>query len=125
MSAIHDSALFTSDSSSGQQWVAPARVLRVIDADTLVMERDCGCRIKMHLTVRLLGINAPEMRTPEGADARQFVMDWLAQHGMSVTLQTFKDENDSFGRYLACVSVGQHCLNEELLKAGHAKEYRK
>jgi endonuclease YncB( thermonuclease family) len=126
MTAVWDANLMASDSSSGEwPYLYQATVVRVIDADTLCLAADLGFGIAHTLKVRLLGIDSPEMKTAEGLDARQFVVSWLEQHGGKVVVQTKKDRSDSFGRYLAYVSVGQHCLNDELLKAGHAKEYRK
>lgn len=122
MSAAFDANLMTSDSSGGEwPYIYQATVVRVIDADTLCLSVDLGFGTSHTLKVRLLGIDAPEMKTAAGLDARQFVVSWLEQHGGKVRIQTKKDRSDSFGRYLAYVSVGNACLNDELLAAGHAE----
>lgn len=127
MTAAFDANLFTSGSTDADnwRWVFAATVTRVVDADTLCLSVDVGFGISHTLKVRLLGINCPELNTPEGVVARSFVVSWLEQHGAKIRLQTVKDKADSFGRYLAYVSVDGHCLNDELIAAGHAVEYRK
>ena len=47
---------------------------RVVDADTLLVEVDCGFGCRMEQRLRLRGIDAPELKTPEGARARAFVV---------------------------------------------------
>lgn len=131
MTAAFDANLMTSDSSDGSSRCYPAKLIRIIDADTLVVNIDLGFYDWRHdQRVRLMGVNAPEMDTPAGKAARDFVCGWFATHGQQMRLVTVKDrshkdKSDSFGRYLAWVSVGGVSLNEELVKAGHAVEYRK
>jgi endonuclease YncB( thermonuclease family) len=125
VSAVHDANLFTSDSAgSDWPWLYQAKLTRIVDADTLVLDVDLGFGIWHSLKVRLLAVNAPEMNKPEGIAARNFAQQWFDQHGTKVRIQTRKDKADSFGRYLAWVSVGGNSLNEALLKAGHAEVYR-
>jgi len=118
----------------------------VYDGDTITrVDIDLGFRIRTEQRVRLLGLDCPEIRprNPDGkrtaADldaekaaavaAREFVRTWLREHSDYV-LQTRVDRSatDSFDRYLARIygSKGdaQHCLNDDLLQAKHAKKFR-
>lgn len=111
-----------------------ARVLKVVDGDTLHVEIDLGMDVRHRTTVRLYGINAPEMGAPGGIDARIFVADWMLANAHDsgngedwVRLTTIKDKREKYGRYLANVypwQVGDGLsLNDSLLDLGHAQEY--
>ena len=50
-----------------------AFVERVVDADTLIVKIDLGFETRIRQYLRLRGINAPEISTPEGKRARDFV----------------------------------------------------
>jgi micrococcal nuclease len=94
-----------------------------VDGDTLDVTLDLGFRIAHKVRLRLKGINCPEMRTDEGKAAKQFVVDWLAAR--KVTVSTFKDATEKYGRYLARVVAADGDLNTALVEAGHAvhKDY--
>jgi len=49
-----------------------AQVLNVHDGDTLRLRTDLGFYIRFDQTVRLAGLNAPELSTPEGKAAQAF-----------------------------------------------------
>lgn len=51
-------------------WTYRARGARVIDGDTLEMEIDCGFSVRVEAAVRLLGVDAPELREAGGPEAR-------------------------------------------------------
>ncbi len=109
-------------------WVFRARWTRVVDGDTLHVYLDQGFHAYRIENLRLLGLNAPEMRgdTREaGLKARQFVIDWLADADSSslewsLIIQT--EKADAFGRYLATIwrVVDGACLNDDLLTSGNA-----
>jgi len=72
------------------------RLLRVVDADTIRADVDCGFRIWLHdVALRLLRIDAPEKATPEGKAAAV----WLAQYLMGKQLVATTYKGDSFGRW--------------------------
>lgn len=101
-----------------------AVVWKVVDGDTMHLNLDLGCDVSMRMTVRLAGLNTPEMSTDEGVAAKDFVNEWLSYHaaGGKVRVLTIKDRKEKYGRYLANIwSVDlKHCLNTDLLKNGHA-----
>jgi endonuclease YncB( thermonuclease family) len=78
-----------------------AVVVRVIDGDTLVVTVDLGFRISTTVHVRVRGLHAPELTTPEGKAVAAHVTSLLAQRP-NVLVQTFKDRQ-SFSRWVADV----------------------
>lgn len=100
-------------------------VTKVVDGDTLWLQVDLGIDISVRLSVRLYGLNTPEMSTPEGPVAKQFVLDWLEASSNSLVLRTIKDRKEKYGRYLGIIlDVGTgKSLNDALLEAGLAVPY--
>lgn len=80
-----------------------ARVVRVIDGDTIEVDVDLGFKIRQTVIVRLFGLNAPELPTPEGKAAKE----WLTKQieNQTVTIRTVKDRKEKYGRYLAFVDA--------------------
>jgi micrococcal nuclease len=105
-----------------------ASVARVVDGDTLDLDLDLGFSITLRQRVRLIGIDAPEVRTRDAAEKARglataaHVVGWLGRPGQ-VLVTTTKD--DKYGRMLAdCFRVGEPSLCEELLAWGLAVPYR-
>lgn len=116
-------------------WTVPAIITRVIDGDTYVADIDLGWRVWMRdARIRLAGVNAPEMSTPEGVTARAWAVNTLNRQmavgdsgPLSVPVQVISHSLDKYGRVLADVyydldptGAGRRHLNGELLAAGHA-----
>lgn len=102
-----------------------ARVVRVIDGDTVVLNVDLGFDIHhTNMTVRLWGINAPEMNTPEGKQARAWLVEKLANQ-TDILFDSRKDKADKYGRYLAVLwrDGDISSLNDQMVVAGHAQFY--
>jgi endonuclease YncB( thermonuclease family) len=105
-------------------WTVPARVTRVVDGDTLVADLDLGWGIwHIGAKVRLAGVNCPEMGTPQGRAAREFVLDLLRApwpSGVPVTIES--KALDKYGRTLAEVTLPDgRSLRMALLAASHAE----
>lgn len=103
-----------------------AKLIRVIDGDTVVLEIDLGFRCSIHdQHVRLLGVNTPELNGPNGlqaVDAKLFTTLWF-RDAPTVYIESYRDrELDSFGRILARVfrEGDPVSLNDALLAAGKA-----
>lgn len=98
-----------------------ADLLRVVDGDTIDVQVDFGFRVYYHARIRLLGVNAPELRTAEGKLAKQWVDDWFNEHAniSPVLLLTRKPaDSDKYGRFLAhVVAPDGHVLNSDLVNA--------
>jgi micrococcal nuclease len=111
-------------------WVFPARLIKIVDADTQDYLIDQAMHSQRIERVRLLGVNAPEVRGVSkvaGDAATEYVRQWMnaadATVGWSLIVQTHK--SDDFGRYLALVFrlSDSACLNDNLLTSGHAVVY--
>jgi micrococcal nuclease len=102
-----------------QQYVYAALILAVHDGDTCTADIDCGFKIHWTTNIRLLGINAPELPTPDGIRSRNFLNDLLLHK--PVVIQTVKDRPDKYGgRWLGTIWLGEMNVNEEMVKAGMA-----
>ncbi len=101
-----------------------ATVLKVVDGDTLWLRIDLGMDVQIRISTRLNGINAPEMSTPEGRDAYEFVDD-LIPAGSIVHVETIKDRKEKYGRYLVEVFTvpDMSSVNAMIVEAGHAVAY--
>lgn len=101
-----------------------ALVSRVIDADTVVLDVDLGFHIRHRITTRLDGINAPEINTPEGKDARDALLFLIG--GKTLAINTIRDRQDKYGRWLAVLYLedGVTTANQWLIDSGHAVPYR-
>lgn len=102
-----------------------ALVVRVIDADSIVVDLDYGFdEWKHNLHVRLSGIDAPERWTEAGETARTYVMELLPA-GSKVVIQSEQyNRSDKYGRCLATILLedGQS-LKEMLFAKGHGVPY--
>ncbi len=92
-----------------------AKVVGITDGDTIVVLADGNRQIK----VRLEGIDCPEGNQDFGRRAKEFTAAFC--FGKEVRIE--KTGIDRYGRTLAWVYVGDHCLNKELLKAGMAWQF--
>ena len=102
-------------------WTVPGRVVRVIDADTVVVLLDLGWRICYESGVRVEGIDAPEVSTEAGKAARAFAQALLPV-GLPVTVVS--RQLDKYGRVLGSIALpGGSDLAQILLNAGHAEPY--
>ena len=102
-----------------------ARVLRVVDGDTLwLLIRLCGADWRKE-KVRLRGVDCPELGTPAGEAAKRYVQAQV-QRAERLVITTTKP--DLWDRYLSDVflttSAGEDIfLNNRLLETGHARRY--
>ena len=101
-----------------------AKTRSVYDADTIRVDIDLGFGVWLHnQSVRLFGINAPEVRgaeRPEGLVSRDRLRERLTDQ--DVTIETFKDRKGKYGRWLAVVWLGDENMNEWLVSEGLAVE---
>lgn len=98
--------------------------MKVVDGDTVDFTVDLGFNISHKVRVRLYGVNTPELKS--GSDdaklAKKFAQSWL-DSASDLTIETFKDSSDKYGRFLAKVYDGDRCLNADLLTKGLAVPY--
>lgn len=102
-----------------------AYVTSVYDGDTIRVDIDLGFGLHMQdVRLRLAGIDAPEIRGESRIDGlvtrdrlRSLILDrW-------VTVETIRDSQGKYGRYLAHVHVDGKCVNNILLDEGLADVY--
>jgi endonuclease YncB( thermonuclease family) len=103
-----------------------AIVERVTDADTLHVRIDLGFDSWVRQTLRLRGLDAPELKTREGEAARAFVSS-LVKEADRIVIRSSR--SDKYDRYLADVFLmssgetsasGEMFLNNLLLEKGFA-----
>ncbi len=90
-----------------------ARVLRVKDGDSLVVERIPTKRIH---EIRLAGIDAPELGQPWGPASRAALRRLV--DGKSVMVETI--DRDRYGRLVGKVFVGRAYVNAAMTRSGNA-----
>ncbi len=97
-----------------------AWVLKVVDGDTLALRIELADGTMVDERIRLRGVDAAELLTPEGERAAAFVKRRL-RPGDRVRVHTFSD--DRYGRYVGDVYLGKGdvWLNRELVEKGMAK----
>jgi len=99
-----------------------AVVEKVIDGDTVQVDVDLGFHVHIKNSVRLLGLNAPEHNTADGAAAK----DWLSAKlpvGTQIVISTQKNQFEKFGRMLATIVLKGEDVNAALIASGHAKPW--
>ncbi|MBP0484691.1 thermonuclease family protein [Sagittula salina] len=98
-------ALLVAAPASGQS-------LHVRDADTIVVDGT---------PVRLEGVDAPELRTRAGKDAKRWMVNYL--QGRSITCELTGDR--TYDRYVGvCYTNGQD-IGAAVIAAGHALDCRR
>ena len=103
-----------------------ATVTRIVDGDTLHLDVDLGCDTTLAMTVRLYGLNCPEMNTDAGKAAKAYVEQWVGDSASKqFVVRTVRDTKEKYGRYLADLlpASGGESLCEALLASGNAVPY--
>ena len=106
-----------------------AKVIKVVDGDTIDVDLDLGFGIWLRgERVRLYGIDTPESRTSDkeekkyGKAAAAFLKKWITAGG--VKIKTHKGEDrGKFGRILGEVWCFDTNVNQKMIEEGHAVEY--
>jgi micrococcal nuclease len=104
-----------------------AKIVRVVDGDTVDAIIDLGFKVQIKERLRLYGINTPETRTRDkeekkrGLAAKAFVEKRILNREVFVDVSQGEGK---FGRYLAIIYYnGTTNLNKELVEKGYAKSY--
>ena len=85
--------------------------VEIIDGDTF--------RLANGDTVRLIGIDAPELSQPGGKMSREYLTHLLL--GKPITLEKGSEDRDNYNRLLRFVYIGNLCINEEMIRQGYAE----
>ena len=89
--------------------VQPPQVKRVVDGDTFILY---NVGVTDEERIRLLGVDAAELRDSLGPAARTFTEQWLVRGPFIIS----GCKRDSFGRILAEVTRGTDTLASELIR---------
>lgn len=104
-----------------------AKIIRVVDGDTVDAQIDLGFYINIRKRVRLYGIDTPESRSTDSEEKRfglmatQALDTRLRTTDHFVSLKTFGE--DKFGRVLAEIWQRDENLNQWLVNQHHAVPY--
>jgi micrococcal nuclease len=93
------------------QQVTTISGVEIIDGDTF--------RLANGDTVRLIGIDAPELSQPGGVLSREYLAHLLL--GKPITLEKGSEDRDNYHRLLRFVYTGDLCINEEMIRQGYAE----
>lgn len=114
-------------------YIYKAKVTKVTDGDTLVVDIDLGLDIIIkNQKLRLYGIDCPETRTrnkeekEKGKVAKAFTQEFVKNNKKNVIVKTIQDKKGKYGRYLVVVygSIDKKELNNELIINEHAVKYQ-
>ena len=102
-----------------------AKLVRVVDGDTVVLDIDLGFRIRLQDYVRLHGVNAPEIfganATPAGRAAMVFTCAWFENDPQLYLQSHGLNEREKYGRVLGTIYRDGDAisLNAALIYSGH------
>lgn len=97
-----------------------AKIIRLVDADTVIANIDKGFRDWQEFALRLYGIDAPERFTDAGKLATAHLTGLL--EGKGIRVDTYIDKQDKYGRYLATIWADGVNVNLKMVEDGHAVE---
>ena len=96
-----------------------AKVVNVVDGDTIDCEIDLGFRISIKQRIRLARIDTPERKQ----DGFQAAKDYLHQRILGKQIILKISSRSKWGYYLGEIYLGDKNINQELVTEGHAVEY--
>ena len=102
-----------------------AKIIKVYDGDTVTAEIQLGFKISVIETIRLYGLNTPEVRgdeRPDGLISRDRLRERILDK--TVTIKTQKDKKGKYGRYIAEIFLDDENINEWLITEGLAERRR-
>ncbi len=108
-----------------QMYTYKAKLIKVVDGDTVDFSLDLGMSIYSKQRIRLLGINSPEMRgenKEDGKAAKAHIIDMLNKEG-DIVVKT--EKQGKYGRYLGTIYLNGTDINQQMINDGFAVEYMK
>lgn len=122
LGVLQGSAGASKEASGNFMYEYNAKLIEVIDGDTVDLEIDLGFNVTVKERFRLNRINAPEKRG-ETKDAGLAATDWLKEQikkAKVIKAQTLKDRKEKYGRYLVELFLDGDCVNDLMAHSGHA-----
>lgn len=118
------STIFVSTEGRDPVYEYRAVIIRIVDGDTIHATIDLGLDVRVDVTLRLAGINAPERGTVAGGAATAYLKSLVGPLPATVTVRTVKDRREKYGRYLAGVILDDGSYaNALMVTSGHAVPY--
>lgn len=108
-----------------QEFTYNAKVERVIDGDTIIVNIDLGFGIFTKQNIRLYGINTPELHSSDvfektkANEAKDFLQGLIENHDIVIKTSS----KDKYGRYLGIVEVNSIEVNQLMLDRNLAVVY--
>ena len=108
-----------------------AKLIKVVDGDTVDALIDCGFSTFKKERIRLYGINTPESRTRDkeekkrGLAAKARLKELIKENGNEFIVETSIDKKGKFGRLLGTLYAEVddfESYNQTLVNEGHAVE---
>jgi len=105
-----------------------AKIIRVIDADTVEAEVDLGFHIKITEKFRILNYDAPETHRPRNLFEKKHGMEATKKaksllEGKEFNIYTAKDKKGKYGRYLVTIELDTSFTYARVMKdAGYEKK---
>ena len=114
-----------------KRYTYKAKLVRVIDGDTIDAEIDLGFNVLIRQRIRLYGIDTPEARTRDlvekekGLAAKQRLTEILPKE---FVVETVLNKRGKYGRILGILHVedtdgNKTNVNDQLVNEGHAVKY--
>lgn len=99
-------------------------VISVHDGDTATLSVHLGFGLLFATSIRMAGINAPELSAPGGKEARDYLREMVAGNSGPWTAVTYKTGNEKFGRWLATLyDPAGTDICQQMIDTGHAVPY--
>ncbi len=110
-----------------------AKVINVVDGDTIVVDIDLGFNVVLsNQSIRLIGVDTPESRTSDkiekifGLASKDYTKSFVENCKKNVIIRTHKsDDSEKFGRLLGEIvnPESKEVLNTLLVSDGFAVKY--
>ena len=106
-----------------------AKLVRVVDGDTIDADIELGFSVFMRDRIRLMGIDTPESRTRNleekswGMAAKHRLRELLAEADGEFILKTEEMEKGKFGRVLGTIMINGKDANQSLIEEKLAIPY--
>ncbi len=104
-----------------------AKIKSVYDGDTIRADISLGFGLLIrNQKIRLLNINAPEVRGPlkeSGRKSRDYLRSRILNK--NVILKTYRDKKGKYGRWLAEIYIDNENINDTMVKLGYAESFMK
>lgn len=104
-----------------------AKIINIVDGDTVDAEIDLGFKIKITHRLRLIDVDAEETNDldPQLRRLAKNAKDYLTEKLLDRTVKINTYKTDSFGRYLANIYLDKFCVNDYLIESGLARKWKR